>query len=173
MLRDAAPNAMSAALSISVIVICRNPGTRLRAALASVWAQPNIQPELIVMGGASTDGMPEGLGARRERIATLVSEPDGGIYEAMNQSVAASRSDWVISLGANDRLAGDRVRSEALNGMKNTDAGVAAGETADDGRIDELCSRVNPLTRNVIHHQSAFYHRMLFEENGASIPRSP
>jgi putative colanic acid biosynthesis glycosyltransferase len=160
-------NAMSAAPPISVIVVCRNPGLRLHAALASVWAQLHVEPELIVIDGASTDGTREWLEARRARIATLVSEPDAGIYEAMNKGVAAAHGEWVIFLGADDRLVGDMVLSEALNWMKKTEAGVAAGEAAyDDGRIYKLRSHVNPLARNFVHHQAAFYRRSLFEENG-------
>ena len=160
--------AMSVAPPISVIIVCKNPGPRLPVALASVWEQKWIEPELIVIDGASTDGTREWLEARRTRFATLVSEPDGGIYEAMNKGVAAAHGEWVVFLGADDRLVGDMVLSEALNWMKRTEAGVAAGEAAyDDGRIYKLRSHVNPLARNFVHHQAAFYRRSLFGENGA------
>jgi len=163
-----AANAMSATPLLSVIVVCKNPGPRLHAALASVWEQRWVEPELIVVDGGSTDGTREWLEARRERLATLVSEPDAGIYNAMNQGIAAAHGEWVLFLGADDRLAGDMVLSEALNWMKKTEAGVAAGEAAfDDGRLYRLRSHVNPVARNFIHHQAAFYRRSLFAENGS------
>jgi putative colanic acid biosynthesis glycosyltransferase len=162
-----APNAMSAAPSISVIVVCKNPGARLHAALASVWEQRWAEPELVVIDGASTDGSREWLEAQRARSATLVSEPDAGVYDAMNKGVAAAHGEWVLFLGAEDRLVGDMVLSEALNWMKKTEAGVAAGEAAyDDGRLYKLRSHVNPVARNFVHHQAAFYRRSLFAENG-------
>ena len=158
---------MSVAPSISVILVCKNPGPRLPAALESIWAQLHVQPELIVIDGASTDGTREWLEAQRARLAQLVSEPDAGIYEAMNKGVARAHGEWVLFLGADDRLVGDMVLSESLNWMKKTEAGVVAGEAAyDDGRIYKLRSRVNPLVRNFVHHQSAYYRRTLFEENG-------
>lgn len=167
MRRDAPGNTMSAAPSISVIVVCKNPGARLNAALTSVWEQRWVEPELVVIDGASTDCTREWLEARRDRIATLVSEPDGGIYDAMNKGVAAAHGTWVLLLGADDRLVGDMVLSEALNWMKKTEAGVAAGEAAyDDGRLYKLRAHVNPLAGNFVRHQSAFYRRSLFEENG-------
>jgi hypothetical protein len=44
---------------------------------------------------------------------------------------------------------------------------VVAGEAAyDDGRIYKLRAQVNPVARNFVHHQAAFYRRALFEENG-------
>lgn len=158
---------MSTPPPLSVIVACKNPGPRLPAALASVWEQRWVEPELIVIDGGSTNGTREWLETERARLATLVSEPDGGVYDAMNKGIAAAQGEWVLFLGADDRLLGEMVLSEALNWMKRTEAGVAAGEAAyDDGRIYKLRSRVNPLARNFVHHQAAFYRRSLFAENG-------
>jgi glycosyltransferase involved in cell wall biosynthesis len=153
--------------SVSVILVCKNPGPRLPHALKSVWAQLHVATEVIVIDGASTDGSREWLESQRARLAALISEPDGGIYEAMNKGLALAHGEWVIFLGADDRLVGDMVLSETLNWVKKTEAGVAAGEAAyDDGRIYRLSSRVNPIARNFVHHQAAFYRRTLFEENG-------
>ena len=159
---------MSAAPALSVILVCKNPGPRLQAALASVWAQLHIHPEIIVIDGGSTDGSREWLTAQRARLTTLVSEPDAGLYPAMNQGIALATGAWILFLGADDRLVGDMVLSEALNWMNKTEAGVAAGEVAyDDGRIYKLRSNVNPCARNFIHHQGTFYRRSLFAENDA------
>src|SRR6185312_9288122 len=78
-------------VSISVIVVCRNPGPRLRAALESVWNQRGTQAELVVVDGASTDGTREWLEQQRSRLGTLISENDSGVYEAMNKGLAAAR----------------------------------------------------------------------------------
>jgi glycosyltransferase involved in cell wall biosynthesis len=158
---------MSAAPPISVILVCKNPGPRLHAALESVWTQLHVAPEIIVVDGASTDGSREWLEARRGRLTTLISEPDTGIYDAMNKGLARAHGDWVLFLGADDRLVGDIVLSETLNWMKKTEAGVVAGEAAyDDGRIYKFGRNTNPVVRNFVHHQSTFYRRTLFEENG-------
>jgi glycosyltransferase involved in cell wall biosynthesis len=158
---------MSAAPTISVIVVCLNPGSRLAAALESVWAQRHVAAELIVVDGGSNDGTAAWLERHRDRIATLIAGPDGGVYDAMNRGVAAARGEWVYFLGADDRLAGDMVLSETVNWMRKTEAGVVAGEAAfDDGRIYKMSAHVNALARNFVHHQSAFYRRALFGENG-------
>src|SRR5262245_9190971 len=115
---------MSAAPTLSVIVACKNPGSRLRSALGSVWEQRHVSPEVIVVDGGSTDGTREWLESERTRLATLVSEPDGGVYDAMNKAIARARGDWVYFLGADDRLTGDSVLSEALIWAKKTEAGV-------------------------------------------------
>ena len=160
--------ATTAAPVLSVILVCKNPGPRLHAALASVWEQLHVHPEIIVIDGASTDGSREWLTAQRARLATLISEPDAGLYHAMNRGVALATGEWLLFLGADDRLVGDMVLSESLNWMNKTEAGVAVGEIAyHDGRIYRLRSDVNPCARNFVHHQGTFYRRSLFAENDA------
>jgi putative colanic acid biosynthesis glycosyltransferase len=152
---------------ISVIVVCRNPGERLRAALASIWSQQPAAPDLVVIDGASTDGTREWLTANRSRLSTLVSESDRGVYAAMNKGIAAARGDWILFLGADDLLAGDRVLAEASHWLGKTSAGVAAGEAAyADGRCYTLPVKPRVRARNFVHHQAAFYRRSLFAENG-------
>jgi putative colanic acid biosynthesis glycosyltransferase len=152
---------------ISVIVVCKNPGPRLPAALASVWEQRPVPAELVVVDGGSTDGTAAWLESQRSRIATLVSGPDRGVYDAMNKGLAAAHGEWVLFLGADDRLAGDGVLGEAADWLKANAADVAVGEAAyDDGRIYKLGPRVYPPARNFVHHQAAFYRRTLFAEQG-------
>ena len=160
--------ATTAAPPLSIILVCKNPGPRLHAALASVWEQLHVHPEIIVIDGASTDGSREWLTSQRTRLATLISEPDAGLYHAMNRGVALATGEWLLFLGADDRLVGDMVLSESLNWMNKTEAGVAVGEIAyHDGRIYRLRSDVNPCARNFVHHQGTFYRRSLFAENDA------
>lgn len=151
---------------ISVIVVCRNPGPLLHAALESAWSQSNTDCEIVVIDAASTDGTREWLEAQRHRLGTLVSEPDHGIYEAMNKGLAAARGDWVIFLGADDRL-----QNGALTGLvpmlRQAEAGVVVGEASfDDGRLYRLGAPDAAVRRNFVHHQAAFYRRTLFATHG-------
>ncbi len=153
--------------TLSLILVCKNPGPRLVAALDSVWSQEKASVEIIVIDGASTDGTREWLEAHRDRLAALVSEPDRGIYEAMNKGIALACGEWVLFLGADDRLVGKVILGEAFHWLAKTEAGVVAGEVAyDDGRLYRLRAQVNPLIRNFVHHQGAFYRRALFAESG-------
>lgn len=169
---------MSHAPTLSVIVVCKNPGPRLHAALASVWSQRGASTELIVIDGASSDGTRAWLESQRARIATLIAEPDRGVYDAMNKGVAAARGAWVLFLGADDRLAGDGVLAEAAAKLREIDAsggaraGVVGGEAAfADGRVYRYRPDANPVARNFVHHQAAFYRRSLFAEHGGFDPQ--
>ena len=154
--------------SLSVIVVCKNPGPRLAAALQSVWGQRGAAAELVVVDGGSTDGTCAWLEQHRARLAVLISEPDRGVYDAMNKGIAAARGEWVLFLGADDALASDLVLAEAAATLRQTAGGVVVGEVAyTDGRVYRLAAAPRPLARNFVHHQGAFYRRSLFAENGA------
>lgn len=158
---------MSAAPLVSVIVVCRNPGDRLPHALASIWEQAPGTTEVIVVDGGSTDGTRAWLEARRDRIHVLIAEPDHGVYDAMNKGVAAARTEWVLFLGADDRLAGPEVLAGLAPRLARTAAGVVAGEAVyADGRRYRLRLPPNPIARNFVHHQAAFYRRRLLVADG-------
>lgn len=147
---------------ISIVVVSKNPGPRLATALESVWTQSTVA-EVIVIDGGSTDGTAEWLHARAAQISTLVIEPDNGVYEAMNKGIAATHGEWVLFLGADDRLAEPTTLSEVISWLKATESSIVSGEVRyDDGRVYQLRQRVNPLARNFVHHQGTFYRRSLF-----------
>jgi len=169
--RNAAMTFMSAPL-ISVVLVCRNPGPRLHEALASVWAQTGVEFEAVVVDGASTDGTREWLETQQSRLGTLISEPDTGVYDAMNKGLAAARGDWVLFLGADDRLT-DSVLRQIAPVLTNSASGVVAGEAAyTDGRVYRLRLK-DAVRRNFVHHQAAFYRRALFATHGGFATNLP
>jgi len=162
------PNAMSAPAPLfSVIVACKNPGPRLRAALASVWAQRGASCEAVVIDGGSRDGTCEWLESRRTELGALVSEPDAGVYDAMNKGVARARGTWLLFLGADDRLAGDEVLAQVATHLGASQAAVGCGRARfEDGRWYAPAPAWAAIRRNFLHHQATFYRHALFEEHG-------
>lgn len=162
-------NAMSApAPLLSVIVVCRNPGERLHSALTSVWEQAGVAVELVVIDGASTDGTRAWLEQERARIPVLVSEPDRGIYDAMNKGVARATGEWLLFLGADDRLADATVLARTAVALTLTESDVVCGDASfDDGRNYPPAPAAAAIRRNFLHHQATFYRRGLFARHGA------
>lgn len=153
---------------ISIIIVCKDPGLRLRDALASVWGQHiSPLPEIIVIDGGSEDGSRVWLASQRSRLATLVMEPDQGVYDAMNKGLAAAHGEWVFFLGADDKFFHDAVLNRTQTVLKQSPGGIAVGEISyEDGRIHALKAKPNPIEGNFVHHQGAFYRRTLFAEHG-------
>ena len=89
-------------LKISVITVCFNSAATIQDTLRSVAAQTHSDIEHIVIDGSSTDGTMEIVNSNRHRLAQVVSEPDRGIYDAMNKGLALATGDIVGFLNADD-----------------------------------------------------------------------
>lgn len=104
---------MASAPTFSVITVCRNSAASIGDALASVRAQkwPGVQH--VVIDGASTDGTQDIIrkGLRPEDI--FISEPDTGIYNAMNKGISRVTGDFVSVLNADDRFSDSDVLTRA------------------------------------------------------------
>ncbi|HUF21590.1 MAG TPA: glycosyltransferase family 2 protein [Burkholderiales bacterium] len=89
-------------MKLSVVTVCRNARDTIGAALDSIHGQTHADLEHIVIDGASADGTLEILESRRDRIAKLVSEPDAGLYYAMNKGIFAATGDYLGFLNSDD-----------------------------------------------------------------------
>ena len=104
---------------VSVITVCFQAARTLGATIDSVRRQTHPEVEHIVIDGGSTDGTVEVARARGERIARFVSEPDGGIYDAMNKGIALATGEVVGLLNADDVYAHDRVLERVMARMED------------------------------------------------------
>ncbi len=94
---------------ISIITAVYNNVETVADALDSVLAQTGADFELIVIDGGSTDGTPAVLERYADRLAVFVSEPDGGIYDALNKGILRASGDVVGFLHSDDLLADSSV----------------------------------------------------------------
>jgi glycosyltransferase involved in cell wall biosynthesis len=154
----------------SIITICLNEAENIRRTCESIVSQSFGDYEWIVVDGQSTDGTLEILDQFRERISCLVSEPDSGIYHAMNKGIALASGDYLLFLNAGDYLADQQVL-----------ATVAAAGEEDILFGDLLCiegegrefTSVFPdrlsryfLLKRMMPHQASFFRRRLFQTYG-------
>ena len=93
----------------SIITVCRNSEDSIAETIASVAAQTHKNTEHIIIEGASTDGTLAMIEKYRDRISKLVSEPDKGIYDAMNKGIALATGDYVFFLNSGDRFTSEYV----------------------------------------------------------------
>ena len=88
---------------ITVVTVVRNAREALESTFASVLAQDYPGLEYVVVDGGSTDGTIELLETHDQDLDLWISEPDGGIYDAMNKGIALATGDLVGMLNAGDR----------------------------------------------------------------------
>jgi glycosyltransferase involved in cell wall biosynthesis len=115
-------------MKISIITVTYNCALVVEDCLASVAEQSYKNVEHIIVDGASTDGTFDVLQTHRSQLAMLVSEPDVGIYDAMNKGLAFASGDIVGFLNADDYYAHDRVLENVVQNF------------ADDHKLDACYS---------------------------------
>jgi glycosyltransferase involved in cell wall biosynthesis len=166
-------------MRVSVVTVCRNAEASIAATLASVAAQTYPDVEHVIIDGASSDGTMR-LVREHGRNVRGVSEPDRGIYDAMQKGVALASGEVLFFLNSGDTFADARVVAEAVAFLGATGADAVfgdllpvAGSTSDHAgyrpgrRLDQgfLANR-QLLFDHSIHHQSIFYRRRVFDGCG-------
>lgn len=105
-------------MKVSVITVCFNSASTLERALQSVVDQDWPDVEHIVIDGASTDSTMEILQRFRPHLAHLVSEPDKGVYDAMNKGLDRASGDIICFLNSDDEYASSQVLSLIATQMR-------------------------------------------------------
>lgn len=99
-------------MKISIITATFNSESTLRDTIVSVLNQTYDNIEYIIIDGASTDGTLSIIAEYRDRISCVVSEPDNGIYDAMNKGISLATGDIVGILNSDDFLINESVISQ-------------------------------------------------------------
>lgn len=92
-------------MKVSIITVARNAAATIADTLCSVGGQTHPDIEHIVIDGASTDGTFQIVRRYAGPLAATISEPDRGIYDAMNKGIALAGGDIVGTLNADDTYA--------------------------------------------------------------------
>lgn len=148
---------------ISIITVVYNAKQQLENTILSVVNQdyPNIQ--YIVIDGNSTDGSLDVIKKYDNRISYWVSEPDGGVYDAMNKGLKIVKGDWVYFLGAGDILLNlvDKIVPQLMDGKY-----IYYGNVYRKDLMKVYDGRFSPfkLAVNNICHQCIFYPTDVFRD---------
>ena len=154
----------------SIITINYNNASQLRRTIESVLAQTFRDIEFIVIDGGSTDNSLEVIRAFANRIDYWVSEPDRGIYHAMNKGMKQAHGEYVNFMNAGDSFHAADVLEEIDRQLG--DADILFGNVCDAatgrryGGI-RAGSEVTFLTlkKEILCHQATFYRREVLERH--------
>lgn len=113
-------------MKLSIITVCYNCADSIEQTVASVLSQTYPSIEYIIIDGCSTDGTIEILQKYSSEIDILITEPDRGIYDAMNKAIERATGDYLYFLNSGDTLYSDSVAADL---MSNTnDAEIVYGD---------------------------------------------
>jgi glycosyltransferase involved in cell wall biosynthesis len=143
-------------VKLSIITVVYNNVKGIKLALESVISQDYLQIEYIVVDGHSTDGTVEIINQYLDKISVFISEPDKGIYDALNKGILCSSGDVVAILHSDDVFCSTHVCSDIMRYMDKTKA--------------ELCFSslvvVNSLSEKVLRYYMASYFRRWMFRSG-------
>lgn len=150
-------------MKLSIITINYNNSAGLAKTIRSVVSQTCKYFEYIVVDGDSTDGSVDVIKKHADKINHWVSEPDGGIYNAMNKGVRMAHGEYVMFLNSGDVLYDDGVIEKVLTQLR---ADICVGDLAgEEGGVmkapmeDEVT--MSYLMRGSLSHPSSFTRREL------------
>ena len=154
-------------MTISVITVNRNNAAGLRSTIESVITQTETPFEFIIIDGASTDGSAELLKEYAAHITFSVSEPDKGIYNAMNKGIAQAHGDYCIFMNSGDCFCGpDVLKKVAASGAEEDlicgDAIILSEPAAQKIHPEEITFWY--LFNGSICHQAAFIRTSLLAQ---------
>lgn len=114
-------------LKVTIITVCYNRVKTIREAIESVLAQdyPNI--EYLIIDGHSSDGTMDVINEYLDRIAKVISEPDHGMYEAINKGIRMATGDVIGLAHSDDMLYDSHVISDVVAQFEKTNADLCYG----------------------------------------------
>lgn len=113
---------------ISIITVVFNSEKFIRSTIESVIGQDFSDLEYIIIDGKSKDGTMGIVDEYRDRIAKVISEPDKGLYDAMNKGLRIAEGEYVLYINSGDLLASPTVLSEVFASAP-ADSDVIYGDT--------------------------------------------
>ena len=154
-------------MTLTIITINFNNKNGLKKTINSIVSQLQVDYEWIVIDGGSTDGSKELIEVYSSSIAYWVSEPDAGVYNAMNKGIKASSGDYLIFMNSGDCFADEHVLEKTI---KELDSDIVCGHVLTSrlkkkGEPPVSFTPWSLLHRN-IPHQAEFIRRSIFYDIG-------
>lgn len=157
--------------TFSILTATLNAGEGLKQTLESLRAQTCKDFEWVVADGGSKDHTVQMLREEKAVKVRWVSEPDQGISDAFNKCIQMATGQWVLFLGAGDRLASEDVLANALEFCRTEQTRFFYGDVVYDyGDKRRLVHKNYSWSRfktySCIPHQAMFLDRRVFAEYG-------
>lgn len=133
---------------VSVVTVCYNCVDVIEETIKSVISQNRSLYEYLVIDGKSNDGTVKLINKYKSGIDVFISEPDNGIFDAMNKAIDIASGKWILFMNAGDVFADNNVLFDIFNGKDfGNNVGVIFGDVIYKGN-DYITIQNNPFFQN-------------------------
>jgi len=162
---------MSRSPRVSIITVNLNDFAGLEKTIQSVISQTHRDYEFSVIDGGSDDGSLDVIKRYQAHITHWVSEPDSGVFEAMNKGIEKAGGQYCLFLNSGDYLASPNVLAGVFADPAEEDILIGACRVLKNGKEIHIARPSAQLTMadfygKTIPHQSSFIKRSLFDRYG-------
>ncbi len=153
-------------MKFSVITINYNNLEGLKRTYESVIFQTCQDFEWIIIDGGSTDGSQKFIEEHQEKFAYWCSEPDQGVYNAMNKGIVKAKGEYLIFMNSGDSFYDDNVLQNVNNLQSDKDIISGLVYYVDDGSLMRWYhpNILIQLYEDTVNHQGSFIKRRLFDD---------
>lgn len=144
---------------VSVVTICYNAVSLIEDTIKSVVGQTYPDIEYIVIDGGSNDGTVDIIKKYESMISYWVSEPDGGIYDAMNKGIKAATGKWINFMNTGDSYYTETSVEQFVN-MVSNDAVIVYGDTVLKYHLGKRLERAESIS--LLYNKMPFGHQSTF-----------
>ncbi len=158
-------------MKISVITVCYNSAKTIERTIKSVIAQDYEELEYIIIDGASTDGTQDIIERYKDKISIYVSEPDSGLYDAMNKGLERANGEVFAFLNSDDYYV-ENVLNRVKKYFENSNADMVSGNMylCENGintkAVYDKSKKENMFCQVVYPHPALFAKRELYKKYG-------
>lgn len=158
---------------ISIVTVTYNAVSCIERTITSVINQVYDNIEYIIIDGNSTDGTVDIIKKYISKISYWVSEPDNGIYDAMNKSFKLANGDFILFMNAGDIFYSNNVLSQSIQHFTSLDS-IYYGNVYFKYGTNKLVFYGNKfnhkrLIKENICHQSIFYPKIIYKNNNYNL----
>lgn len=154
---------------VSIITVCFNSAKTIEQTILSVLHQTYSNIEYIIIDGGSSDGTQGIIKKYSDRVAYSVSEPDNGIYDAMNKGIRAATGEIIGIINSDDWYDLDAIAKVVEIYSKNKGVDVIHGgiRIYENERFStSYCPRIKELNLCMIPHPSCFITKAAYNQYG-------
>lgn len=146
---------------ISLVTVVRNDATGLQKTIQSVHNQTYSNIEHIIIDGDSTDNTVEVIMDNQKSITRWISEPDSGLYDAMNKGIKTATGEWILFLNSGHSFYSNNTINDLFSSSKYDHYDVLYGDMVYETKFGNLAKYSNNIDKiwkgMSFSHQSTFF----------------